>query len=122
MKHTVARSPTNPTILRDYYVFGTKKLTELGQIQSCKFSHSLFDQVLFRSSVVSIKCRFDQASFRSNVVLIKLRFDQVSFDQVSFDQLSFDQLSFDKVSFDQVSFDQVSFDHLSGHGWLFLIE
>ena len=40
----------------------------------------LFDQVSFRSNVVSIKYRFDQ-----NVVSIKCRFTQVSFDQVSFD-------------------------------------
>ena len=35
----------------------------------------LFDQVSFRSNVVSIKYRFDQ-----NVVSIKCRFIQVSFD------------------------------------------
>ena len=34
------------------------------------------------------KFRFDQMLFRSNVVSIKCRFDQVSFDQLSFDQLS----------------------------------
>ena len=68
--------------------FWDKKLTKLEQIQSCKFFLSLFGQMLFRSNVVSIKCRFDLVSFRSNVVLIKCHFDQMLFDQVSFDQLS----------------------------------
>ena len=70
------------TFFRDYYGFWDEKLTKSGQIQSCKFSHSLFDQVSFRSNIVSIKCRS-----------IKCGFDQVPFDQLSFDQELFDQLS-----------------------------
>ena len=53
-------------IFKRLQCFWDEKLTKPGQIQSCKFSLSLFDQVSF---------------------------DQVSFDQLSFDQLSFDQLS-----------------------------
>ena len=51
-----------------------------------------FNQLSFRSSVVSLKCRFDQVSFRSNVASINFCFDQISFDQLSFDKVSFDQL------------------------------
>ena len=44
-------------------MFLGQKLTKLGQIQSCKFSYSLFDQLSFRSSVVSIECCLDQLPF-----------------------------------------------------------
>ena len=74
--------------------FWDRKLTKLGQNQSCKF-FSLLDQVSFQSNVVSIKCCFDQMSFRSSVVSINCCFDYVSFrlnvvsikfcsDQISF--------------------------------------
>ena len=53
-------------------MFSDEIFTKPGQIQSCKFSFSLFDQVSFRSNVVSIKCGFDRVSFRSNGVLIVL--------------------------------------------------
>ena len=55
-------------IILESLCFGEKKSTKLGQIQSRKFSLLLFDQMWFRSNVVSIKCHFDQVSFGLSVV------------------------------------------------------
>ena len=44
-----------------------------------KCTTNFFNELSFRSSVVSVKCRFDQVSFQPNVVSIKCRFSQVSF-------------------------------------------
>ena len=72
---------------RDHSVFRMKILKNWDRFNVVNF---LF---IIRSNVVSIKFvlikgYFDQVSFRSSVVSIKSRFDQVSFDQLSFDQLS----------------------------------
>ena len=108
------------------HCFWDEKLIIPGQIQSCKFSLSLFDQVSFQSTVVSIKCRFNQLLFRSSVISIKCRSINCHFDQVWFRitvlsikcrsiKCRFDQLSFQssvisiKCRFDQLSFDHVSF-------------
>ena len=47
----------------DLCVLGPK-IDQIEKIQSCKFSLLLFNQVSFRSNVVSIKCCFDQVSIR----------------------------------------------------------
>ena len=51
-------------------MFLGQKIDEMGQIQSCKFCLSLFDQMSFQSSVVLLKYCFDQMSFRLSVTLI----------------------------------------------------
>ena len=70
-----------------------------------------FDQMSFRSNVVSIKCRFAQVSFPSSVISIKCRFDQMSFrSSVVSIKCRFAQVSFPssvisiKCRFDQMSF------------------
>ena len=49
-----------------------------------KFRKSIFfNELSFRSNVVSIKLRFGQVSFRSSVVSIKCRSVKCRFDQLS---------------------------------------
>ena len=61
---------------RDHYVFGTKNCQNRDKFKVVNFlfHYSIkcrFDQMSFRSNVVSIKCRLDQVLFPSSVVLFK---------------------------------------------------
>ena len=53
--------------------FWDQNSTKAGQIESYKFSLLFFDQVTFRSNFVLIKCCFNQILFGSSVISIKCR-------------------------------------------------